>query len=909
MPQNSDVPEFEPEFSYAGSPALPEIEEADEEQVAADLFAVVGIGASAGGLEAFAEFIEKLPEDTGMAFVLVQHLDPHHQSFLAELLASHTRLPVKQAAQGTSVEPNHVYIIPPDTSMTIEAGILKLTPRGKSRGLYLPIDHFLCSLAEDRKSRAIGVILSGSASDGTLGLKAIKSVGGITFAQDDTAKFNSMPRNATAAGVVDFVLAPAIIAQELANISRHSYLDGRTDSALPDNAPVLLRIISLLREVKGVDFTHYKRPTLKRRLARRMALHQKVDAAAYLEMLEEDSGELNSLFDDILINLTEFFRNPGTFDALSEKVFPVMFQDRKPEAAIRVWVPGCASGEEVYSLAICLSEYLERTKQQVDIQVFGTDISDRAIEMARAGKYADNITSVVSPERLSRFFVKLEGGGFQVTRSLRAMCIFSRQDLIKDPPLSRMDLISCRNVLIYLGSVLQRRVMATFSYALLPHGCLVLGNSENVGAQDTHLVAIDREHKIYMRNLRMPEPANRGESTLARKAVPLVPSSNSKLEDPVLILDREADRLISEEYGPCGLLVDANHLVVKFRGNVGFYIAPQTGNATLDVFKLIREDVAETLRQAIDEVTARNTAVRKEGLKVTQDDQAYDVSVLVRPMSKAGTGRYFLVLLENFELNDDGTRRITRNMPAFTEGDLAGELATTRSYLQSLIEELRTSNEESQSANEEMQSTNEELQTAKEELQSSNEELTTTNDEMKSRNVELGHVNNDLLNLLSSMQLPVVMLNKDLRIRRFTPMSEKVLNLIPTDIGRPFSDFKPRVNVPDLERLLLEVIDSAQAFEKEVQDQRGHWYSLRINPYRVSGNRVDGAVLQMLDIDQLKRSVEATEHARNYSEAILATVRQPLVVLDSSLKVQTANQSVLREFPSVAGGDSAAGHL
>ncbi len=897
MAQSLDKTNDVPDPTYKESPTFPELQDSDQEKSTEGFCPVVGIGASAGGLEAFAELIQSLPDDSGMAFVLVQHLDPHHESFLAELLAGHTRMSVNQAVQETPVEPNHVYIIPPDTSMTIKDGVLRLVPRGDSRGLHLPIDLFLCSLAEDRKSRSIGVILSGSASDGTIGLKAIKSVGGITFAQDDSAKFDSMPRNATAAGVVDFILPPSSIARELSNIARHSYVGGAPDSPLLDDAPVLLKIIGLLRQVKAVDFTHYKRPTLKRRLARRMALHHKSDPVAYLEMLEQDPGELNALFDDVLINVTEFFRNPETFKVLSEKVFPIIFKDRKPEDTIRVWVPGCSSGEEVYSIAICLVEYLERTHQSLAIQIFGTDISDRAVELARAGKYPDSITAGVSPERLDNFFIPLERGGYQVARVLRELCVFSRQDLIKDPPLSRMDLISCRNVLIYLGSILQRRVIATFSYALQPKGCLVLGNSENVGSHDNHLTALDRDHKIYARNLQIAPPLVNSESTAARAAIAMVPTP-PKTEDTVLVMDREADRLISEEYGPCGLLIDANCQVVKFRGNVGFYIAPQTGTATLDVFKLVREDLVTTLRTAIDEVTARNMPIRKDRVKLKQNDRLQVVNILVRPISRPGTSRYFLVLFEEEirETNEVSTQHRNQLFLIPNEIDLAGELATTRTYLQSLIEELHTANEESQSANEELQSTNEELQTAKEELQSSNEELTTTNDEMKSRNMELSQVNNDLLNLLSSMQLPVVMLNKDLRIRRFTPMSEKVLNLIPSDIGRPISDLKPRINVPNLEQLLAKVIYSLQALEQEVQDQDGHWYSLRINPYQVSGNRVDGAVLQLLDIDQLKHTVEAAEHARNYSEAIFATVREPLVVLDSDLKVETANQSFFECF-------------
>ena len=860
---------------------------------------VVGIGASAGGLEAFTQLLKNLPPDTGMGFVLVQHLDPHHESILAELLAVHTEMPVSQATQGTKVEPNRVYIIPPNTAMAIQKGMLRLTLRSNERVRHLPIDYFLCSLAEDQKGRAFGVILSGSASDGTVGLKAIKAVGGITFAQDSTAQFESMPRSAVAASAVDFILPPDAIARELAGIARHSYLDPASPDVPVDDGPVLLAILALLRDVKGADFTHYKRPTITRRLARRMALRQKNDAESYLNLLGQDPGELSALLDDLLINVTEFFRDPDTFEILAKSVFPAILKDRKPENTIRIWVAGCSTGEEVYSIAICLLEYLDHSGLSFPIQIFGTDISDRAIDHARQGKYAETINSVVSPERLTRFYVRLDDGRYQIARSIRDLCLFSRHDLTQDPPLSRMDLISCRNVLIYLGSILQRRVISTFSYALQPTGCLMLGNSESLGSLTEHFVALDLDHKIYTRNLRVAQLGSAFGSQhsphfTARQSAPL------KKDDVVAILDREADRQISEDYGPGSLLLDASYQVIKFRGNVGNYIAPSTGTASLDVFKLIREDLVVSLRQVITEAARTNRVARKEHASVKLEDRVDKINLVARPISKLSPELYFLVSFE--ETAQQGSREANQMGQTTLVGstDLADELASTRVYLQSLIEDLRTVNEEAQSANEELQSTNEELQTAKEELQSSNEELTTTNAEMKSRNAELGLVNNDLLNLLSSMQVPVVMLNKDLRIRRFTPLAEQALNLIPTDVGRPISDLKPRINVPDLEQLLAKVIYSLQAMEQEVQDQEGRWYSMRINPYRTADNRVEGAVMQLLDIDELKQTVEAAEHARIYSETIFETVREPLVVLDSELQVKTANQSFFDTFTTSA---------
>jgi two-component system CheB/CheR fusion protein len=902
MAETPEDPPQIPQPIQPESPDLPEPETAEEEEYPNGLCPVVGIGASAGGLEAFTQFLKNLPENTGMAFVMVQHLDPHHESVLAELLATHTTMPVEQASHGMEVAPNHVYVIPPKSLMTIRQGVLQIAPREPEGVRTMPIDDFLRSLADDQKSRAIGVILSGSASDGTMGLKAIKEAGGITFAQDHTAKFDSMPRNAVAAGVVDFILPPAAIARELAVIAHHAYLGAAASLAAVEDGPGLRSILSLLREIKAVDFNHYKKPTVKRRLAKRMALRHTHNAEGYLALLQQDPSEVNALFDDLLINVTEFFRDPGTFELLSTTVFPVILKDHKPDNPIRIWVPGCSTGEEVYSIGICLSEYLEQINGNFPVQLFGTDISDRAIAAARTGKYGDAITAVVSPERLKRFFIKQEQGGYQIARSIRDCCIFSRHDLTRDVPLSKMDLISCRNLLIYLGSILQRRAIATFSYALQPAGCLILGHSESLGSLADHFIPLDREHKIFKRNLSVQQPRLEFEPGRIHSSI-APPPPQLKGEDATAALDREADRLLAEDYAPGSLLVDAKHEVVKFRGNVAAYLATPSGDASLDLFRLVREDLAATVQTAFSEAATRNATVRKEHVRIRRNDNPEqdgkdEINVVVRPLTKPGTERHFLVLFEE-QLQQDGRelgQKRTASSFGAPERDLAEELATTRTYLQSLIEELRTANEEAQSSNEELQSTNEELQTAKEELQSTNEELTTTNDEMKSRNNELSQVNNDLLNLLGSLQVPIVMLSKELRIRRFTPLAEKTLNLIPTDVGRPISDLKPRINVPDLEQLLAKVVYSLTALEQEVQDREGHWYSMRINPYRVGDNQVEGAVLQLLDIDQLKRTVEAAEHARNYSETIFGTVREPLVVLDGEFRVQTANQSFFETF-------------
>ena len=733
---------------------------------------VVGIGASAGGLEALTQFLRALPSQTGIAYVLVQHLDPNHESMLAELLAQHTPMPVQQAEQGTKVEPDHVYVIPPNARMAIRGGILELTPRKEDRGRNFPIDHFFSSLAKDQQSRSVGVVLSGAATDGTLGLEAIKASGGITFAQDNTAKFDGMPRSAIAAGVVDFVLSPDDIGAQIADLIRHSYFGMRESDFEVREGPDLDKILVSLHSRTGVNFIHYKMPTVRRRLARRMALKHIEDLKEYLKLLGSEPSEANALFSDLLITVTDFFRDPETYDALNEKVFPAMLKGRGPDDTVRIWVAGCSTGEEVYSIAIALLEHLDQAQQNFPIQIFGTDVSEGSIETARAGKYRENISATISPQRLKRFFQKVDGG-YQIARAVRDLCIFSRQDVTKDPPLAKMDIISCRNLLIYLGPILQRRVLSIFLYALVPTGCLLLGNSESIGALAEHFVPFDPKHKFYCRNLSVARPhfdlpleGPSGKST--EKQTPI------KANDGILV-DRRADRMLLEQYAPSGFLVDEGFRVVKFRGDVGPYLSPPPGDPDLDIFRLVSEDIAHPLQLALAEARKGDKEVRRDSIRVHRSDGFHDVNLLVWPVVEPMAERHFLVLFEETGHQEHQQSAQLSSAEASVQGNqsLVNELASTRAYMQRLVEELRSANEEAQSSNEELQSTNEELQTAKEELQSSNEELTTTNEEMQGRNSELNQINNDLVNLLSSMQTPIVMLTGDLRIRRYTPLWQK----------------------------------------------------------------------------------------------------------------------------------------
>jgi len=842
-------------------------------------FPIVGIGASAGGLEAFTQLLHALPADTGMAFVFVQHLDPTHPSMLTEILSRATVMPVSEVTDQITAEPNHVYVIPPGVTMGMERGILRLSPRKQTRGQHRPIDDFLSSLAHDQGHLAIGVILSGSATDGTLGLESIKAEGGITFAQDDTAQHRSMPNSAVAAGGVDFVLPPTAIAAELHRISRHPYVASDVGDEVESRAgeSSLGHILDQLRMTTGVDFTNYKRNTLYRRISRRAVLHKFEGLKDYARYLESHPGEVSALYQDILISVTSFFRNPDTFEVLKSKVFPKLTKDRSRHDPLRIWSLGCSTGEEAYSIAIAFAEFIENSRAPVALQLFATDLNGVGIEKARVGLYPRTIAQDVSAERLRRFFFEADGM-YRIAKTIRDSTVFARHNVLTEPPFSRIDLISCRNLLIYMEPMLQQRAMEVMHYALQPHGVLWLGNSEAMGSHRDLFEVDDAKHKFYVKKpgtsrLTHAFPHDRpGERRPGDQRAPevSVPGSN---------VHREADRVLLTKYAPASVLVNADMDVLQFRGETGLYLAPAPGKASLGLLKMLREGLLVGVRGAIHKARREEASVREEGLRVKSIGGYRDVNVQVIPVkeTKAGAQAHYLVLFEDTSpLKEPGTKgakaeprkgRIARTA-ARKERDgteretarLTQELAATREYLQSVIEqqdavneELQSSNEEVQSANEELQSINEELETSKEEIESSNEELATVNEELQNRNTELGQSNNDFINLLASAQLGIVMLGPDLRIRRFTPMAKKLFNLIAGDVGRPITDIQLGIGVPNLDRLLTEAMDTVSVRESEVRDKEGRWYVLRLQPYRTVDNKIEGAVLVLLDVDALKR--------------------------------------------------------
>jgi two-component system, chemotaxis family, CheB/CheR fusion protein len=838
---------------------------------------IVGVGASAGGLEAFEQLLAALPNTTGMAFVLVQHLAPKHESILSELLGRATKMPVIEVKQGMAVKANHVYVIPPNADMTIADGTLHLSPLNPDRARRMPIDLFLRSLAEKHQNRAIGVILSGTASDGTLGLQAIKAMGGLTFAQDEqSAKYSAMPRNAIAAGNVDFVLPPEEIAKELTRIGSHvdffapdekDEKDEKDEDTEAGNAgtpdETLSKIFLLLRNVSRVDFSLYKPGTIKRRITRRMFLRKIDSLPAYLQFLRKHRDEVQALFDDVLINVTGFFRDAESFESLKKSAFPMMIGQKAHDVPLRIWVPGCSTGEEPYSLAIMLLEYLGQKSSNVQIQIFGTDVSESVIGRARAGIYSESIAMDVTSDRLRRFFQKVESG-YQISKSIRDMCVFAKQDLIKDPPFSKLDMISCRNVMIYMSHILQKRIVPLFHYALKPNGILMLGSAETVGNFGDLFAPIDKKNKIYSKKI-TPGPVTFDFVPRFEDDYQSAPKAEVSQE---IDLQKIGEQMLLNRYSPASVVVDDQLDIVQFIGQTGRFLDPVPGEASLNLLKMIKPGLYVDVRAAFQKAK-RNGVVRKEGVLVEHEGHLQNVNFEITPVRNAPGGeRFYLVVFEEAEHRVARASKPGKDTPEKKGGRantpqvdhenrrLKEELDATREYLQSIIEEQRTTNEELRSANEEIQSSNEELQsineeleTAKEELQSTNEELTTVNDELRNRNDELSQLNSDLNNVLGSVNIPIIMLGNDLRIRRFTPMAEKIMNLIPADIGRPVTDIKPNVKLPDLKHVIARVLDSLEIQENQVEDDQGKWYSMKVRPYRSLDNKIDGVVIIFFDLD------------------------------------------------------------
>ena len=867
---------------------IPEGRESSTPTNARTTFPIVAVGASAGGLEAFSNLLRALPSDPGLALVFIPHLDPTHESAMVELLARTTHMRVQQAVEGLQVEVNSLYVLPPNCDMTISEGILHLVRRDAGRGHHMPIDTFFRSLAEDQTSNAVGVILSGTASDGTLGMAAIKNAAGITFAQDfDSAKYDGMPQSAVEAGVADYVLTPARIAQELVRIQSRPPHREPHDDVFEGRDRLLKEIFRLLKTSSKVDFVDYKIATIRRRILRRMNINRVTDLGDYVNILQRDPQEIEALYRDVLINVTRFFRNPEVFHSLREVVYPKILGDRSSSDPVRVWVPGCSTGEEVYSHAISLVEMLAELRIEVPIQIFGTDLSEDAIQRARNGIFKAVIASEISETRLRRFFHKVSEG-YQISKSIRDMCVFARQNVFSDPPFSRMDLISCRNVLIYLSPILQKKVIPIFHYALKPGGFLLVGNTEGLlgaGADFFHLV--ERKSKIYQKRA-VPSPVTFGLTIDAHG--PTEPQQRpiraAKGEEPAktpVDVQREADRLLLNKYVPSAIVVNDALEILQTRGRTNRYLELPPGKATLNLLKMARPGLLYELSGLIQKARKNGVSASKVGIAIEDGEGFFNVKVEVVPFrSPASDERHFLVLFEEAprEKPDPGPRRVPKrsakeasDMKDIQIAQFKQELASTKEYLQSIIEsqeatneELQSANEEIQSGNEELQSTNEELQTSKEELESANEELNTVNEEIQYRNQQLAEMSNDLINLLNSTTIPLVMLGEDLHIRRYTPEAKRVFGFTEHDVAKPLSQLALKVEMPDLEHWIREVMRDLRMRTEPVHDNEGKAYALRITPYSTAQNKSEGVVLVLLDVRELLGPVAGKINGRSEAE-------------------------------------------
>ena len=886
--------------------------------------AIVAIGASAGGLEALRQLFAQVPLDTGMAFVVIQHLDPTRPSMLTDVLAGDIDMPVAEVTDGMVVEPDHVYVIPPGADLGLRQGVLVLRERAPGRKIHLPIDGFFRELAEEQPDRAIGVVLSGSAFDGTEGLRAIRAAGGITCAQDpESAQFRSMPESAIAAGVVDFRGAPGEIGAQLGRLGDRPFLvmsaGDEADEGAPAKPEHLAAIAAAVLRHTQIDLKGYKRSTIDRRIARRMVLRSVGSLDEYVELLRDDPSEAQALAEDVFIHVTSFFRDPDAFVVLEQQVLPRIVERKGDGETIRIWVPGCSSGQEVYSLAMGTLELFDREERSISVKIFGSDVSERSIAVARAGVYSERELEGVGPERRSRFFDRVDGH-FRVCREVREVCVFAKHDLTRDPPFARLDLISCRNVLIYFDNELQRRILPMLHHSLDAHGYLFLGRSESVGAVGDLFDAVDSRHRIF-RKVGDSRPRAHHPRVLGREAEAQQPLRSIPGPEPSREAQRQADHLLLARFAPPGAVVDEQLEVIQFRGRTGAFLEPPPGQPQRSILRMAREGLVGHLHEAIEAAKAQSVTIRREGVRITADGASRVIDLEVVPLPGiAGSARHFLVLFldaapDEASADDGATRaaavpskgaRTPPPAPTPTieeQRRLEAELAATRDYLQVALaehqdatQELAAANEEMVAANEELQATNEELESAKEELQSTNEELTTVNDELRNRNQELDLVAADLAGVLESVEIPVLIVDHELRIRRFTPIAHEVFWILPTDVGRSIEEVKLKVDVDDLGERITSTIHGGRSREWEIQARDGRWLRLRIRPYRTAGHRLDGAILSFVDVDVLKRAVQAAERARDYARAVVETVPVPLLVLDASMRIASANHAFCRAF-------------
>jgi two-component system CheB/CheR fusion protein len=877
----------------------------DIEKVTLKKLPIIGIGASAGGLEALENFFRLMPASSDAAFIVVTHLAPDHASLLSEILQRSTEMPVIEAKDQAIVKPNCVYIIPPNRDMKISHGILQVSEPAEPHTQRLPIDMFLSSLAEDQKKNAIGIILSGTGSDGTQGFRAINDAGGITIAQDPaTAKFDGMPISAINAGHADYVFTvEKMVEFILSDKPLHALKNIKSNT--PSTQNTITQILEQLCAATGVDFTLYKKSTIGRRIERRMAKHNIEEIELYARYLKENPAEIKVLFKELLIKVTNFFRDPEAFAFMEKVVLPKLCKDKPDDYVFRVWVPACATGEEAYSIAILLCELMAKTKQQFNVQIYSTDLDDDAIATARAAIYPANISLDVSPERLRNFFLKHEDG-YRIKKEVREMVVFAIQNIIKDPPFTKLDLISCRNLMIYMESGLQNRLVPMFHYALKPDGVLLLSPSESVGTYTELFSPIERKWKFY-------HAINRKTSTNPMINSPYIWADKNHHQVPEQVMTKTKEtnfaelsrKLLIKYFAPASIITNLKGDIVYIHGETGKYLRPAPGHATLNIIEMARNGLEVELRNGIHAMT-QGSPIFKAEIHYKYNDEPATVSLCVRhlPILDDNEG-LLLVSFEDVTVIESKTKRKTAAKPADLARieELEHELSYTKENLYATIEEQQAANEEFKSTNEELQSTNEELQsvneeleTSKEELQSVNEELITVNSELQAKIEHLASAQNDIKNLHDNMNIATIFLDTGMLIRRFTRDASKIYRLVESDVGRLLADIKCDLIDEDILIQAENVLETLTPVEREVCSKKDDWYLLRIQPYRTLDNVIDGVVMTFTDITSRIKDEELVKEARELAESIINTIREPILVLDNKLKVISTNKAFCQLF-------------
>ena len=831
-------------------------------------FPIVGIGASAGGLEAFEQFFMHIPENSGMAYVVIQHLDPNHKGMLPELLQRVSKLEVLQAKDRIKVKPNRVYVIPPNKSMTISNGALRLFPPQETRGLRLPIDFFFQSLAEDQEELGVGIILSGMGSDGTIGLRAIKEKNGLAMAQEpSSAKFDSMPRHAIGSVNLDGVATPDKLPEKLHAILKNVSIISETLEKKEKSA--LKEIVNLLRKQTGNDFSLYKNSTMYRRIERRIGVHKIDKIATYVQFLKDNPKELDILFKELLIGVTRFFRDVNVWEELKNSIFPGKLARLADGTVLRAWVPGCSTGEEAYSLAIVFSEALRKIgpEKNISLQIFASDLDNDAIEVARKGFFPENIAADVEPEYLNRYFVRTEDG-YVVTSGIRDMVVFAQHNLIMHPPFINIDFITCRNLLIYLDAELQQKIIGLFYYSLNADGLLILGSSETVGPLNHLFQSLDSRLKIYIRSvkgiktdlLNFPSAFSRVKTNTKEMHTKNNHSNN---------IQTIAEQLLIQHFSPASVLVNDNGDILYISGRTGKYLEPAAGKANLNIFAMLREGLRNEFSYEFLKAVKEKSSVVIRNLQTETDGHINPVNINIHYIDKPGSLKGSVMVVFN-DVKENQKKlpaakktKGTGTSASEREAELERKLKYAHEKMQSTLEEMQTTqeelkstNEELQSANEELQSANEELTSSKEEMQSLNEELQTLNSELQAKVDEFSRVDNDMKNLLNSTDIATLFLDKELNIRRYTNQATNIFKFIKSDIGRPFTDQVSDLDYPEMSSDANEVLRTLVFVQKQVPGKDGRWFSVKIMPYRTSDDRIEGLVITFIDITELKQAEE-----------------------------------------------------